>query len=121
MSGSDDSAESLKQRFQSGASINWGQVANALFGSTLMLVVMMVVDGFLLLQRAVSTGLDSLGSFVAAVVSLPFDLSAGVFETGAEAFAGWVSFLGPLAFPASVLVAIASILVILWGVSRLVG
>ena len=121
MSGRDDSAESLKQRFQDGGEIDWGAVVNALFGSTLMLVVMTIVDGFLLLQRAVSTVLDSLSSFVATIISTPFDLSASVFETGAESFADWVSFLGPLAFPVSVIVSIASILVILWGVSRLNG
>lgn len=121
MAGSDDTAESLSERFQSGSSVNWGGFANALFGSTLMLVAMAVVDGFLLVQRAVSVVFESVGSFLAAVVSLPFNRGAGVFETGAETFAGWVSFLGPLAFPASVLVAITSLLVILWGVSRLNG
>jgi len=121
MSGADGEGGPLKKRFQSGASINWGQVANALFGSALTLVVMTIVDGFLLVQRAVTVGLNSISSFVAAVISLPFDLSAGVFETGADAFAGWVSFLGPLAFPASVIVAIGSLSIILWGVSRLNG
>lgn len=121
MSGSDDSAESLKQRFQSGDKVDWEAFANALFGSTLMLVAMTVVDGFRLLQRAVSTVLDGLSSFVAGIISLPFDRGADIFEAGAESFADWVSFLGPLAFPASVLVASVSLLVILWGVSRLNG
>lgn len=121
MPGRDDTAGGLSGRFQDGDSIDWGEVANALFGSVLMLVAMTIVDGFRLLGQAVSGVLDGIGSFLASLVSLPFRQGTGVFRTGAETFADWVSFLGPLAFPASVVVATTSLLVILWGVSRLNG
>lgn len=120
MSDSNGSTDSLSERFQNGSSIDWSSIGNAAVGSTLMLVAMTIVDGFLLVQRGVSSLFDGVGWFLSSIVSLPFNRGAEIFEAGAAAFAGWVSVLGPLAFPVSVLVAIASLSAVLWGVSRLV-
>lgn len=115
-----ESSEGLEDRFQSGTDIQWGEIASAAVGSLLMVGAMTVVGFFQMLQRAVAGALERAAWFASALISLPFDLGAGVFATGADAFEGSVAMFGAAAFPVSVIIATGSILVVLWGVNRFV-
>jgi hypothetical protein len=112
--------ETLSDRFASGDSINWDEIGSATVGSVVLLISMTIADGFLLIQRGVSYVFGGVSGFFSTVIALPFSRGAGVIETSASSFVGWLGFLGPLAFPVSVAVAVAMLSIILWGVSRFV-
>jgi len=108
----------LEDEYTDGGSVAWGKVAGGIAGIGLSVIGYTYASGIGLVRDGATAFVDGLGSFYATVVSTPFTAGAEQFDRAAQTAADGLAVFGPAAFPVSVLIAVAMMLLLLWGVDR---
>ena len=118
MSGADTA--DFEDEYTDDGGILWGKLSRGVVGVFLTLVGFGVASVIGLVRDGVTGLLDGIGSFWAMLIGAPFRAGSGQITRAGEAAADGLAVLGPAAFPAAVLLSIATTGLILWGVSRFV-
>lgn len=106
--------------YVSGGSVQWGRVAGAMVGAVLTVLGYAAARSVLLVGDAASTFLAGVAWFQASLVSLPFVGGSRIIGEAWAAFASSLGMFGPFAFPVAVATTVAVLLILYWGVSRVV-
>ncbi|WP_144900886.1 hypothetical protein [Halobellus captivus] len=118
MSGADTSE--IEDDYTDGGSVLWGDLATGIAGIGIAVLAYAYASVIGLLRDGVTGFVDGIGSWYASLVGAPFDAGTEQFDRAAQMAADGLSLFGPAAFPVAVLVAIAMVTLVLWGVSRYV-
>lgn len=102
-------------------SVRWRALVAGIFGTGVTLVGIYVVEVIGLVGSAVSGVLSLLSNGYALLAEGMFEGATGPVWTAFASAEPFVTSLGPLAFPAAVGLSATTLLIILWGVSRIVG
>lgn len=104
-------------------SINWtGRegLAAGVVGTILSVVGYAIASYIGMIQTGVNTIVSGYGSWYAKLLSTPFATAAGEARSAVETATTAISSWGVIAFPIAVIVTVASVSLMLWGVTRFV-
>lgn len=106
--------------FVDGGSVDWSDVAGAFIGAILALVGYGAASGIFLVSTGIDRSIAGLSWFSSTLLGTPFEAGTGTIATAWDTFSESLGMFGPAAFPVAVVASIAVILVLRWGVRRLV-
>lgn len=102
-------------------SIAWDDLAATAFGAFVTTVVIGVAEFLNLVSTGLVAYAQHAGASLGGVVSAPFDAGEAAFATAFAEAASELPALGIFAFPVAVAISLATFLIVLAGVARLVS
>lgn len=119
--GNGEPAPPTADDFLEDGSIDWEDLAATGFGAFVTTIMIGVAEAFNLVSTGLVSYAQTAGDSIGGVVSAPFDAGSAAFSVAFAEAASALPALGIFAFPVAVAVSLATILLLLAGVSRLVS
>lgn len=108
------------EEFLADGSIRWRRLIEAGAGTVATLVAIAIADMINLVSTGLVASLTVAGEWIGLVVSAPLSAGESAVTTAFVETGSFVSSLGIIAFPLSVVMVLVTVLLVLWGVSRFV-
>ncbi|WP_418284776.1 hypothetical protein [Halorubrum sp. DTA46] len=118
--GEPDAEPPESEEFIDDGSIRWAALTETAAGAFVTLVAIAIADFLNLVSTGVVAYMTAAGESIGGVVRAPFVAGESVITTSFASAAAFVPSLGIFAFPAAVVIVVASVLLVLWGVNRFV-
>ncbi len=118
MSGADTG--DLEDEYTDGGRVVWTEVAKGIVGIGISVLAYAYASTIALFRDGVTAILDGMGWWYGELIEAPFVRGNEQFTRAAESAGEGLAMLGPLAFPAAVVVAVTTTLLLIWGVQRYV-